>query len=309
VKNQLLPEGFRDSLPDLALEEYRINDCFLKITKQSGFSYVNPPLIEFESSLFFLSKEKQRSECFRVLDPLSQKIMAIRSDITSQIARISCGSLFHSKRPLKLSYSGEVLKVKNNNLSMSRQSRQIGAEVIGINKDIILVDIIKLIVKVLDKLNFKDFILNFSMPNLIEAFVQDFKLSVDQSEKLVNSFKNKNLELIKSFPSEIYEIASFLISAIGDIDTNLPKLENYKFSKKINDEIRMFIKSVLIVKKEFSKIKIFIDPLEVDEIDYHDNISFKVYSKKYKELFNGGFYFVNDEKCIGFSGLIECLRS
>jgi histidyl-tRNA synthetase len=42
---------------------------------------------------------------------------------------------------------------------MSRQSKQIGAEVIGIKKDIILVDIIKLIVKVLDKLNFKDFIL------------------------------------------------------------------------------------------------------------------------------------------------------
>ena len=158
MKNQLLPEGFRDSLPDLAIEEYRINDCFLKITKKSGFLYVNPPLIEFESSLFFLSKEKQKSECFRVLDPLSQKIMAIRSDITSQIARISCGSLLHSKRPLKLCYSGEVLKVKNNNLSMSRQSRQIGAEVIGVKTNHILVDVIKLIVKVLDKLNFKNFI-------------------------------------------------------------------------------------------------------------------------------------------------------
>ena len=56
-----------------------------------------------------LSKEKQKSECFRVLDPLSQKIMAIRSDITSQIARISCGSLFLSKSPLKLCYSVEVL--------------------------------------------------------------------------------------------------------------------------------------------------------------------------------------------------------
>ena len=30
---------------------------------------------------------------FRVLDPLSQKLMAIRSDITTQIARISCGAL------------------------------------------------------------------------------------------------------------------------------------------------------------------------------------------------------------------------
>ena len=229
MKNQLLPEGFRDSLPDLALEEYRINDCFLKITKKSGFSYVNPPLIEFESSLFFLSKEKQKSECFRVLDPLSQKIMAIRSDITSQIARISCGSLFHSKRPLKLCYSGEVLKVKNNNLSMSRQSRQIGAEIIGIKTDLILVDVIKLIVKILDKLNFKNFILNFSMPNLIKAFVEDFQLNTDEYEKLVNSFKNKNLDLIKLLPPEVFEISNFFISTIGNIDTNLSKLQKYKF--------------------------------------------------------------------------------
>lgn len=308
MKNQLLPEGFRDSLPDLAIEEYRINDCFLKITKKSGFLYVNPPLIEFESSLFFLSKEKQKSECFRVLDPLSQKIMAIRSDITSQIARISCGSLLHSKRPLKLCYSGEVLKVKNNNLSMSRQSRQIGAEVIGVKTNHILVDVIKLIVKVLDKLNFKNFILNFSMPNLIKAFVEDFQLNQEEYGKLVNSFKNKNLDLINSLPLEISEIANFLISTIGNIDINLSKLEGYKFKNLIKEEIGIFIESVAMVKKEFSKINIFIDPLEVDEIDYHDNISFKVYSNKYKELFNGGFYSVNDEKCIGFSGLIECLR-
>ena len=186
--------------------------------------------------------------------------MAIRSDITSQIARISCGSLFHSKRPLKLCYSGEVLKVKNNNLSMSRQSRQIGAEVIGIKTDLILVDVIKLIVKILDKLNFKDFILNFSMPNLIKAFVEDYQLNVDEYEKLVNSFRNKNLELIKLLPSEIFEISSFLISTIGNVDSNLSKLANYKFNNKIKEEIKLFVKSVEMVKKEFSEINIFIDP-------------------------------------------------
>ena len=146
------------------------------------------------------------------------------------------------------------------------------------------------------------------MPNLIKAFVEDFQLNQDEYGKLVNSFKNKNLDLINSLPSEISEIANFLISTIGNIDINLSKLEGYKFKNLIKEEIGIFIESVAMVKKEFSKINIFIDPLEVDEIDYHDNISFKVYSNKYKELFNGGFYSVNDEKCIGFSGLIECLR-
>ena len=152
--NQLLPEGFRDSLPDLANEEYKINDAFLKILIKSGFRFVSPPLLNLKA-LFLLSNESQKSESFRILDPLSQKVMAIRSDITSQIARISCGSLSKYERPLKLCYSGEVLKVKNKNLSMSRQSTQIGAEVVGITEETVIVEIINLVVKILKKLKFK----------------------------------------------------------------------------------------------------------------------------------------------------------
>ena len=50
--------------------------------------------------------------------------MGIRSDITMQVARIACGSLSEIKRPLRLCYTGEVLKVKNN-INLSRQFTQI----------------------------------------------------------------------------------------------------------------------------------------------------------------------------------------
>ena len=40
------------------------------------------------------------------------------------------------------------------------------------------------------------------MPNLIKAFVEDFQLNTDEYEKLVNSFKNKNLDLIKLLPQK-----------------------------------------------------------------------------------------------------------
>ena len=44
---------------------------------------------------------------------------------------------------------------------MSRQSTQIGAEVVGITEETVIVEIINLIVKILKKLKFKNFILNF----------------------------------------------------------------------------------------------------------------------------------------------------
>ena len=146
MKSQLLPEGFRDGLPEIAELENQINSFFLELMKINGFMMVKPPLVEFENSLFFLTNESDNINSFRVMDPLSQKIMGIRSDITMQVARIACGSLSEIKRPLRLCYTGEVLKVKNNTINLSRQFTQIGSEIIGVEKDYCLDEIINLII-------------------------------------------------------------------------------------------------------------------------------------------------------------------
>ena len=56
-------------------------------------------------------------------------------------------------------------------------------------------------------------------------------------------------------------------------------------------------------------MEIFIDPLEIDESNYHTGIAFKVFSENLKELFSGGNYRVSNENCIGFSGFTESLLS
>ncbi len=306
MKNHLLPEGFRDSLLDAAEAELNVNKIFLSVMKEFGFQFVKPPLVEFENSLFF-NNEKQKNQSFRILDPLSQKVMAIRTDITSQIARISCGSLAKSNRPLRLCYSGEILKVKNNNLNMSRQSTQLGGEIIGITEDKVILVIIDLIIKILQKLKIKNFFINLSMPNLVNTITNDYKLKKKEQELLINGFKNKNLDEISSLKSEVTSMSNFLLSCVGDITNSIDKLKNFKFKKNVKKDVLSFVDTITLLKKEFKNNKIYIDPLEVDEIDYHCIISFKIYSDSYNELFSGGFYDVNGEKCIGFSGLIENL--
>ena len=69
----------------------------------------------------------------------------------------------------------------------------------------------------------------------------------------------------------------------------------------------LYLRSYEADEEETKQVKIYIDPLEVDEIDYQCIISFKIYSESFTELFNGGFYEVNGERCIGFSGLVESL--
>ena len=219
MKSQLLPEGFRDSLPDLAELENHITSIFIDLMKFNGFQLVKPPLIEFESSLFFLKKhDSDNIDSFRVMDPLTQKIMGIRSDITLQIARVSCGSLSKNIRPLRLCYAGEVLKVKNNSINLSRQFTQVGAEIIGIQDHFCLSELINLIIENLDKLGIKKFILNFSMPNLINVIAKDFKLSKEQFDILVNCYRNKNLFEIKNISEKLFQLSEFLLSSIGRIE-------------------------------------------------------------------------------------------
>ncbi len=307
MKNQLLPEGFRDSLPELATKEEKVNSTFIKLMQKNGFLLVKPPLLEFESSLFFLLDDNEEANSFRVLDPLSQKMMGIRSDITVQIARISCGSLVELPRPLKVCYSGEILRVKNNSLNLSRQATQIGSEIIGIGQNQCENEIISLMIESLKTLRIKNFFLNFTMPTLILAIIKDFKLSKSDLEFVRDRFNNKNSDGLEKISKKLKDISNGLIDSVGDASFNLKKLRKIKYTKNIKYEIQSFIKITSRIIKDFPNLQILIDPLEIDESNYHTGIAFKVFSENLKELFSGGNYKVSNENCIGFSGFTESL--
>ena len=307
MKSQLLPEGFRDSLPDLAGKEYLISSSFLNLMKKNGYLLINPPLLEFERSLFFLTPEKDNIDSFRLLDPVSQKMMGIRPDITLQVARLACGSLNESPRPLRLCYSGEILKAYNNGLNLSRQITQIGSEIIGIGDNFCEKELIDLIIEILKKLKIKKFFINFTMPTLIQSLSKDFNLTRDELDFVKEKYQNKNHKGIEKISKNLEEISKELLSIVGLVEANIKKLKKINFPKLTQIEINNFIKVIDKIRKKFPNLNLYMDPLEIDGSDYHTGLAFKVFSENLKELFTGGNYKVFKENCIGFSGYVENL--
>ena len=307
MKSQLLPEGFRDSLPDLAGKEYLISSSFLNLMKKNGYLLIKPPLLEFERSLFFLTPEKDNIDSFRLLDPVSQKMMGIRPDITLQVARLACGSLDESPRPLRLCYSGEILKAYNNGLNLSRQITQIGSEIIGIGNNFCEKELIDLIIEILKKLKIKKFFINFTMPTLIQSLSKDFNLTRDELSFVKEKYQNKNHKGIEKISKNLEEISKELLSIVGLVEANIKKLKKIDFPKHTQIEINNFIKVIDKIRKKFSNLNLYMDPLEIDGSDYHTGLAFKVFSENLKELFTGGNYKVFKENCIGFSGYVENL--
>src|SRR3546814_4732936 len=68
---------------------------------------------------------------FRLMDPVSQRMMGLRADMTPQVARIATTRLKKAPRPLRLCYGGQVLQVRGSQLRPERQFAQAGVELIG----------------------------------------------------------------------------------------------------------------------------------------------------------------------------------
>ena len=141
----LLPAGLSDVLhPNAKIQAKKI-EKLLDTFSSFGYLRIKPPLVEYEDSLLSEGPGNVlKDSTFRIMDPLSQKMMALRSDMTAQISRISSTRMSHLPRPLRLSYSGDVLRVNGDSFNMERQKTQVGAELIGnesvtIDAEIILV--------------------------------------------------------------------------------------------------------------------------------------------------------------------------
>ena len=112
--NTLLPAGFSDKLYPKSQREFLLIEKILSFFSNYSFLRISPPLIEFEETMISEGPGSVLKEnTFRIMDPISRKMMALRSDMTTQISRISSSRMSHYPRPLKLSYSGDVLRVKS----------------------------------------------------------------------------------------------------------------------------------------------------------------------------------------------------
>src|ERR1700726_3167867 len=108
----LLPAGLYDLLPPDAEREAEVTARLMGVLASHGYERVKPPLVEFEETLLSGAGAAMASETFRTMDPISHRMIGVRADMTPQVARIAATRLRHLPRPLRLSYAGQVLRVK-----------------------------------------------------------------------------------------------------------------------------------------------------------------------------------------------------
>ena len=290
----LLPAGLRDILPPFAEYEAKVVGRLAKYFTAHGYERVKPPLIEFEESLLSDGGAAMAPHSFRLMDPVSQRMLAMRADMTLQVARIATTRLANAPRPLRLSYAGQVLRVRGSQLRPERQFGQTGIELIGADNAAADAEVIALAAGALVAQGMSGVSVDLSLPALVPLIVGR------PDEGLRQALDHKDVAAVRARAGESAVVLVALIEAAGPADKALERLARMSLSKDALAQRTHLAETVRLVYELMPGLALTIDPVENRGFEYHTGIAFTLFAKQASgELGRGGRYFAGGEPATG----------
>ena len=220
----LLPAGLHDVLPPDAAHEAALSNALVASFAAHGYDRVSPPLIEFEANLIGAGGPGMARHVFRVLDPAGGPMMAVRADMTPQVARIATTRLSRAPRPLRLSYGGQVLIVRGSQLRPERQFTQAGAELIGTDSVEADIEILVLAVEALAGIGIENPTVDLNSPALVDAVLEALEGGNENVIDLRAALDRKDQAAVSDLAGGGADILAKLVEATGAADETLAKL-------------------------------------------------------------------------------------
>ncbi len=294
----LLPAGLADLLPPDAAREARAIDIAIERFAAFGYERVKPPLVEFEESLLGGTGTGLAAQTFRLMDPVSQRMMGVRPDMTVQVARIAVTRLKHEPRPLRLSYGGNVIRVRGNPLKPERQFAQVGAELLGVDTAEADAEAVLLTVDALRAIGVAGLTVDLNLPTLVAAVAAGLKLPAETLARLRRALDRKDEAAIatalageKGADKKVADVFTGLLRAAGPVDTALAQLTGLKLPAAGAAEATRLAEVVKLVRAADPDLALTLDPVEYRGLEYQTGVSFTVFAQNGREeLARGGRY-------------------
>lgn len=303
--DDLLPEGLADRLPHQAAALTTAMRDALDVLDSHGYDRVRPPLVEFERSLAGRMDGVQPRRMFRFVDPASLRTLALRSDMTPQIGRIAATGLSGAPRPLRLSYAGEVVTIRADQLDPARQRLQLGAELVGSDSAEAAGEVVALAVEALAAAGARGISVDFTMPDLVDTLAaQALPLAPERVDAVRRELDMKNAAALRQAGGEAYVP---LLYAAGEFDEAIDRLERFDTGGVLASRIEGFRHAAARVP---AGVHCTLDPTERHGFEYQSWFGFMLYASDLRgAVGRGGTYCIrgSEEPATGFSLYLEPL--
>ena len=278
MQNWLLPENIQDMLPDEAWRIEGMRREVLELFRLSGYQLVAPPLLEYVESLLINNSPDMDLRSFKLVDQLSGRTLALRADITPQVARIDA-HLLNRQGITRLSYAGSVLHTQPSGLMRTREPLQIGAELYGhsgLESDL---EIQRLMLESLSLLGIQEVHLDLGHVAVFRALLKRAEINGNLEAALFSALQSKDIPGLKSLvtglPTPVQAALLALPKLYGSVEVLQQARQVLPQSPEMQTALDELERAATLLKP-FAQY-VGIDLAELRGYNYHSGMVFAAY--------------------------------
>lgn len=274
----LLPEYIQDMLPDEAWRIEGMRREVLELLRRSGYQLVAPPLLEYADSLLISDSEDMDLRSFKLVDQLSGRTLALRADITPQVARIDA-HLLNRQGVTRLCYAGSVLHTQPSGLMRTREPLQIGAELYGhggIESDL---EVQCLMLQTLALLGISGVHLDLGHVAVFRSIVQRAEVAPALEGELFNALQRKDVPTLRSLTAGLPDKTRSALLALPTLYGGVEVIARAKGMLPDYPELRAALDDLEKAVRHLQGMagEIGIDLAELRGYHYHSGMVFAAY--------------------------------
>lgn len=291
-----IPEGTRDVLFDECTSKKNIEYILRSVYIEMGYEEVNSPTFEFYDVYNLKNQPIQQEKMYKLFDNMG-RMMVLRPDMTTPIARIAATKIKNQKYPVKLCYTGNIYRMNEALNGKISEITQSGIEVIGSDNLRADVEVLIAAIKALIKTGLKEFKIEIGQAEFFKSIIEDIDIEEEAIEQLRTLIENKNFSEVENFILENKEklkdksgILSKLPELFGGKEV-IEKAEKLVNNEKALDALKIISKVYEIVENAGYGEYLSIDLGMVQHINYYTGLIYRGYAKGIGDtLLSGGRY-------------------
>lgn len=277
------PRGVKALLYEEAVLKERIERKVLALFHSHGYARVETPAMEFLDSLSKGLTAESLKKVITFSDPAGGgKPLALRSDITPQIARIAATTLASRQAPLRLCYADSVFRSHTPGAVGKMEIYQAGVELLGVSSPEADAEIIAIAIESLSRLGFPGAQMAISHVGYIESTMDELSLDETQRAQIRRAMGKKDSRGLTS-ALDMAKAAGPARDALLRAPALFGNPSVLSEAATVNSGARAAVDNLLEITEDISRYglleKVIIDMGETRGMDYYTGVTFEGFVK------------------------------
>ncbi len=274
------PNGLADILWDECNLKFHIETVARQVFSDHGFKMVQTPTFEY-FDVYHAATPNKAESMFKFFD-VNGRMLALRPDFTTSIARLAATKSVGEEIPLRLAYAGSTFR-NDEAFSQARQREfsQVGIELIGDNHPTADAEVIRVAIETLKKAGMHSFQIDIGQVDYFMSVAKAAKLDEDQTDQLRQFINDKNFVAIEQvldtldMEEELKQIFLSLPNQFGTVEVIDQAAAQTGLCSKAKAALENLKEVYHLLQEQGYEQYISIDLGMVPHLDYYTGIIFK----------------------------------